>query len=109
MFRALNGPELPQNFTEIFLYETEFIKLTHIPNDLDFIIFTSASTVRSFVNSCDKMRNAEDRSAAKIICIGRQTAEQAERSGFTDIKISKRATVEEIFNSVLENSPRLKS
>ena len=96
MFRALNGPELSKKFDEICIYKTEFVKLTHVPNDLDFIIFTSASTVRGFVNSCNDMRGV------KAVCIGRQTADEAERSGFTDIKISKRATVEDIFNAVLE-------
>ena len=96
MFRALDGPELSKKFDEIYIYRNEFVKLTHIPEDLDFIIFTSASTVRGFVNSCNDMRGV------KAVCIGRQTADEAERSGFTDIKISKRATVEDIFNAVLE-------
>ena len=98
MFRALDGPELSKKFDEIYIYRTEFAKLTNVPNDLDFIIFTSASTVRGFANSCGGMRGV------KAVCIGRQTADEAERSGFTDIKIARRAAVEEIFNAVIENA-----
>lgn len=104
MFRALVGGQLPAelsndiqpatNFDEIHIYKTEFVKLTHVPNDLDFIIFTSASTVKGFVASGYDMRDVN------VICIGRPTAEEAERFGFTNIKISKTATVEDIVKTL---------
>lgn len=93
IFRALNGPAIKnkENFEEICIYKTDFVKLTHVPKDLDMIIFTSASTVKGFAANVKNFREV------KAVCIGRQTAEEAEKNGFINIKISKRAAVEEIF------------
>ncbi len=93
IFRALNGSAIKnkENFEEIFIYKTDFVKLTHVPKDLDMIIFTSASTVKGFAESVKNFREVQ------AVCIGRQTADEAEKNGFINIKISKRAAVEEIF------------
>jgi len=97
MLRALNGPEIKnkEKFNEICIYKTDFVKLTHVPEFLDIIIFTSASTVKSFAESVKNLREVQ------AVCIGRQTAEEAKRNGFINIKISKQATIEEIVNSVM--------
>ena len=95
MLRAANGPEISKNFDEICIYKTDFVKLTHVPESIDIIIFTSASTVRGFVASVDGMKET------RVVCIGRQTADEAKRNGFINITVAKRATMEEIFNSVL--------
>ena len=95
MFRASNGPKIAKNFEEICIYKTDFVKLIHVPKFLDIIIFTSASTVRGFAASVDNMREV------RVVCIGRQTAEEAKKQRFINIEIAKQATMEEIFNSVI--------
>ena len=96
MFRAANGPKISGNFEEICIYKTDFVKLTHVPKFLDIIIFTSASTVRGFAESIKNMREV------RAVCIGRQTAEEAERQGFINIEVARQATMEEIFNAVVK-------
>ena len=96
MFRAANGSKISGNFEEICIYKTDFVKLTHVPKFLDIIIFTSASTVRGFAESIKNMREV------RAVCIGRQTAEEAERQGFINIEVARQATMEEIFNAVVK-------
>lgn len=103
MFRALNGtPDIKNtfkknkiNYEEICLYKIDYVKFNYIPEFIDIIIFTSASTVRGFAENINGMRDTQ------VICIGKQTAEEAKKFGFINIKIAKQATVEEIFNAVL--------
>ena len=98
MFRAFNGtPEISKifseekiDFTEIYLYKTEYVKISHVPEDADIIIFTSASTVRGFAENIKNMRDVQ------TVCIGRQTAEEAKNFGFTKIKTAECATIESI-------------
>ena len=96
MLRASNGPKLLKNFDEICIYKTDFVKLNHVPKFLDIIIFTSASTVRGFAESVKDLRGV------KTVCIGRQTAEEAEQQGFINIKVAKQATIDEIFNLIMK-------
>ena len=104
MFRAFDGtPEIKKIFDEnkifceeIFIYKTEIAKLNFVPKFSDIIIFTSASTVRGFAANIDGMRET------RAVCIGKQTAEEAEKNGFTNITTAKKANVEEIFNACLE-------
>ena len=105
MFRALNGtPEISKifydnniNFTEIYLYRTDYVKISHVPESADIIIFTSASTVRGFAENIKNMRDVQ------TVCIGRQTAEEAENFGFTKIKTAERATTASIFESIMKH------
>ena len=38
LFRALNGTKTKYNFDEIYIYETKYVKLKHIPEFSDIII-----------------------------------------------------------------------
>lgn len=98
MFRALNGSEdidaaisKHASFCEqICIYLTDYVELKHVPRHTDIIIFTSASTVRGFVQNVHDMREV------KAVCIGEQTAHEAELSGFKNIVISEQASVDAI-------------
>ena len=98
MFRALNGtPEINNTFTkygisirEICIYRTDYVKLIHVPKDINIIIFTSSSTVRSFCGSVKDMRGV------RAVCIGKQTANEARNAGFYDVVVAEQASVEGI-------------
>ena len=94
MLRALNGAKINFDFNEICIYEIKKLKLKHIPEYLDLIVFTSASTVKGF---CE---NVKDMREVKIVCIGIQTAEEAKRAGFVDIIIADHATEDSIFDAL---------
>ena len=96
MFRALNGSaeidaalsKHASFLSQVCIYRTDYVKLVHVPKHTDIIIFTSSSTVRGFAESVKDMRSA------RAVCIGEQTAREAENYGFTDIVISGQATVD---------------
>ena len=98
VFRAKEGsPEIAEAFTkygidakQICVYRTDYVQLIHVPDFTDTIIFTSASTVRGFCLSVSTMRGA------RAVCIGRQTADEALRHGFTDIVIAEQATMDAV-------------
>lgn len=62
-----------------------------------YAIFTSASTVRGFVASS----HMEDYSQVKALCIGKQTAEEAEKHHM-HITIAKAATIDSLVELALE-------
>ena len=103
MFRALNGSaeidealrKHAKNFVQVCIYRTDYVKLTHVPKFTDIIIFTSASTVRGFAENINGMREAQ------AVCIGKQTAHEAERAGFTRIRIAGRATEQDLYSAVV--------
>lgn len=85
---------------DVALYETgyflhpklkEQISLCLLSGEIDAVTFTSASTVKGFVNTLGEM----DYSKVKAICIGEQTALEAKQYGM-DITISKEATMESL-------------
>ena len=86
-------------YDEICIYKTIYVKSSYIPENLDIIIFTSASTVRGFVyqieNQTEKFKNS------KVICIGKQTADEAKKFSFSNITTAQQATENSIFESVL--------
>ena len=98
MLRSENGtPEIEATFMKygifaehVCIYRTDYVKLSHVPSFTDMIIFTSSSTVKGFAESVTDMRGA------LAVCIGRQTADEAMREGFTRIRIAEQATVEAI-------------
>ena len=106
MFRALEGsPEIADTFTkygirnqQVCIYRTDYVKLFHVPDFTDTIIFTSASTVRGFCCSVSTMRDV------KAVCIGYQTAEEALRQGFACTVIAEQATVDALADAVLSCS-----
>ena len=95
MLRAENGtPDIEEVFIkygianrQVCIYGTRYVKLTRVPQYADIIIFTSSSTVRGFAASTGTLREAE------AVCIGRQTADEAVRAGFTRIKIAEQADI----------------
>lgn len=103
MFRALNGsPEIAKifdenniNYDEICIYRIDYVKLKHVPEYADFIIFTSASTVRGFIMNTNKFREV------KAICIGSQTADEALKAGFNNIAVSKQAEIKSIYDCIM--------
>lgn len=66
-------------------------------NEIDAVTFTSASTVRGFVNGFPEA----DYSKIKAVCIGRQTAAEAQKYGM-DIVISKEASMDSMMELMME-------
>ena len=103
MLRALNGsPEIAEifdsrniNYDEICIYRIDYVKFKHVPKFADFIIFTSASTVKGFAMNTNNLREVI------AICIGEQTAKEAINAGFMNVRISKQATVKSIYDAVM--------
>jgi uroporphyrinogen III methyltransferase/synthase len=76
-----------------------FIEL--VTEGLDWLTFTSASTVRGFLQIAGEERAAALRAGGlRALCIGRQTAEVALRAGF-DVVTAKNATLEDMVNAIL--------
>ena len=100
MFRAEKGtPEIDNIFmkygiypTNICIYRTDCVKLQHVPKEADIIIFTSSSTVRGFLAA----DNTGLFRGALAVCIGKQTADEAVRAGFSRVRIAEQATIEAI-------------
>lgn len=98
MLRAENGtPEIELvfrnygiNYTNVCIYRIDYVKLFCVPKFADIIIFTSSSTVRGLAENTSSLREA------LAVCIGKQTADEAVKAGFTRIKIAERADVESI-------------
>ena len=63
--------------------------------EIDFCVFTSASTVRGFAESC----KGADYSRVNAVCIGRQTAAEAEARGMK-VWVAERATLEALVEAV---------
>ncbi|MEG1716328.1 MAG: uroporphyrinogen-III C-methyltransferase [Lachnospiraceae bacterium] len=68
-----------------------------IQGEIDWVTFTSASTVRGFMDTFDGM----DVSCIHAICIGEQTAKEAQKHGIK-VTISKEATMDSMIGSMLE-------
>ena len=110
MFRALEGsPEIAEvfkahgtNYHEICIYRIDPVKLANVPDFIDIIIFTSASTVRGFCGGV----NVSDFRDVHAVCIGKQTADEALSSGFVNVTIAERATPDAIFEAVMSLSGR---
>lgn len=82
------------DFTETAVYETKYENGGFVPTDIDAALFTSASTVRGFVASCPDLK------PKYACCIGRQTAEEARRLGFANIRAAEKATLESLIKTV---------
>lgn len=65
--------------------------------DVDYVAFTSASTVKGFV----ALSGLSDFSAVKAVCIGQKTAEEAEKNGMKTF-IAKEATIDSMVECFLE-------
>ena len=78
------------SYEEICIYRTDYVELKYVPKFADIIIFTSSSTVRGLAENTSALREST------AVCIGKQTADEALRAGFTRIRIAERADVESI-------------
>lgn len=95
MFRAENGtPEIDTvftkhgiDFTNICIYRIDYVKLSHVPEFADIIIFTSSSTVKGFAVNTSTLREA------LAVCIGHQTADEAMKAGFERVRIAEQADI----------------
>ena len=104
LFRAEEGsPELTNclskagaDFKEHTLYETHYETSFFTPTSADAVLFTSASSVRGFKQACP------DTYPKYTCCIGRQTAEEAARLGYKNIKTAKKATIEALIDTLEE-------
>ena len=96
---AVNGVTI----TDLAAYDTEYRSFDwfndeEVFSDPDtYAVFTSASTVRGFVNGS----KLDDFSEVKALCIGRQTAEEAEKHGM-QIFIAEEATLDSLVKKLEE-------
>ena len=107
---AIGNPELVDELgkgeglmiTDLPTYDTEYVRSRTVDvaamidaGEVDFCVFTSASTVRGFAESCP------DADFAKIeaVCIGRQTAAEARKRGMR-VTIAEKATLEALVEAV---------
>lgn len=103
MFRSENGtPEINSVFMKygieaenICIYRTDYVKLYKVPELADIIIFTSSSTVKGFCANTEALREAT------ALCIGKQTAEEAMKSGFTRIKVAEQAITKALLEACI--------
>lgn len=89
------------NFDDIPVYDTLFKSEENIvgyDESIDVVAFTSASTVRAFVEYNKEI----DFSKIKAMCIGEQTAEAATKYGM-EVMISKRATIDDMVSYLIES------
>lgn len=77
-------------FDEIAVYRTLLEKSRFTPSDIDAALFTSASSVRGLVTACPGIE------AAFACCIGEQTAQEAVKAGFANIRVAAGATLEDL-------------
>lgn len=89
------------DYFDLPVYDTvqEVRNIVGFEDDVDMVAFTSASTVRSFVNANPDL-NFEN---IKAVCIGEQTAAQARKFGM-DVKISDQATIESLVEAVAKEA-----
>ena len=112
VLRAEQGaPELPKTlaaagvpFADIPTYRTVYrsdkadaLRELLAAGKIDAVTFTSASTVNGFVNAVGE----KDFSGFSALCIGKQTAEIAEKYGMK-VKIAEKATIDAMVAALLE-------
>lgn len=88
-------------YDDIPIYETETDhteKVFGYDEQVDLVAFTSGSTVKGFVETNPKV----DYTKVKAVCIGQQTAEQAEKFGMK-VWISKEATLDSMIECIEKN------
>lgn len=91
-------------FDDIGTYDTEYetshcinIQKECMEGQIDYVLFTSASTVRGFAASV----HLEDYSILRAICIGRQTRAEADRLGMRTW-MSQEASIDSLIRRLLE-------
>lgn len=93
-------------YTDVPIYKTllksensQYIEELINQNNIDFITFTSSSTVEGFISSMPKV----DLSKVMGICIGDKTAQTAKHYGIKHV-ISDEATIDSMIDKILEVS-----
>ena len=92
--------------TDVAAYDTEYAAIPDaegLIQDVDFAVFTSASTVRGFAAAVPDA----DFSRVHAVCIGRQTAAEAQKRGMRTW-VSERATLEALVKAVEEAARELR-
>ncbi|WP_245157191.1 uroporphyrinogen-III C-methyltransferase [Anaerovorax sp. IOR16] len=95
------------SYTDLPIYETidmESNGMVTYDDSVDYVAFTSASTVRGFV----KMHPDIDYTKVEAVCIGEQTAAQAESFNMK-ITIAEKATMESMVECFLRRKEGMKS
>lgn len=92
------------NYKSVPLYDTVYknpesqeIKKQIEEKQVNWVMFTSASTVHGFVNSIEGL-NKEN---LKAICIGQQTLKTAKECGFSCV-VSEKATIDSMIDKLVE-------
>jgi uroporphyrinogen III methyltransferase/synthase len=102
--------ELGANVDEVILYRastashTNMQLLEEVQNgQMDYITFTSSSTVNNFVKiiGAEFIENINKR--VKVVCIGPITAQTAQENGFTVDVMPGQYTIEALFNSIVQD------
>ena len=108
---AIGNPELTEELqkagnveiSDIAIYETRYVspELIDVPaqirkGEIDYAVFTSASTVRGF----SAVMKDTDLSGFKAICIGRQTRAAAEARGM-ETRMAEKATLGALVEAVM--------
>ena len=108
---AIGNPELTEELqkagnveiSDIAIYDTRYVspELIDVPaqirkGDIDYAVFTSASTVRGF----SAVMKDTDLSGFKAICIGRQTRAAAEARGM-ETRMAEKATLDALVEAVM--------
>jgi len=86
------------DFSEVAVYETLYEKPVITPKDVDVAVFTSASTVRGFKAAFPELK------VKFACCIGRQTADEASKAGFVNVRVAAGATLEDLISTVEETT-----
>ena len=83
--------DIPIYDTEHRIYDEECNKIKEAfeKRYIDAVIFTSASTVRGFVEAMGDL----DYTRCRAVCIGRQTAKEAAKYGM-ELQIAKQASID---------------
>ncbi len=85
-------------YEDVAIYDTKYQNANNIVSyteDIDMMAFTSASTVKSFVENNKNI----DFAKVKAVCIGTETAKEATNHGM-EIFVSPRATIDEMVNYI---------
>lgn len=108
---AIGNPELTEELqkagnveiSDIAIYDTRYVspELIDVPaqirkGEIDYAVFTSASTVRGF----SAVMKDTDLSGFKVICIGRQTRAAAEARGM-ETRMAEKATLDALVEAVM--------
>lgn len=115
---AIGNPELVEelgkgpgfDITDLPTYDTEYARSRTVDvaalldaGEIDFCVFTSASTVRGFAAGVPDA----DFTQVDAVCIGRQTAEAAKQYGMR-VRVAERATLEALVQCVKDATKELK-